>query len=253
MKDEQGMPLNTVTAKVALAYACPPPPRPTRIQFAEAAPAGGAARIGLAIQAIEVCQVIQSVENSVTLIADKATLVRVYVDQASVIAPARVRGEIAVRTSAQGPATYVPSLNELSLDPAELAQLVDKRQTIAKSLNFRLPDGATRPGELFVEVNRVTPTGGEDQPLTGMRQTSAKFISAPPLRIRCIGLRYRDTKTSKTYAPDAVHFTYLRSFLARAYPVPSVIWSQIVVDADFSAPFSADTVVQANMQLAAIR
>ncbi|MER9304253.1 hypothetical protein [Mesorhizobium sp. M0496] len=247
MKNKRGMPRNEAATRVDHAYATAPRRRPQQIEFAGATPAG------LAIQGIEVCQAIQSVENSVTLIADKATLVRVYINQASVRSATKLRGEITLRTSEQGPATYVPAINELDLDPVDGTTLVDKRDTMAASLNFRLPASSTRAGKLMVEINRVTQKGGEDQPLTGTRMTSATFVSAAPLRIRCLGLRYRDGATGKTHTPDAVHFTYLRSYLERAYPVPSVIWSQVVVDADFSAPFSDDTVVQANMQIAAIR
>jgi hypothetical protein len=79
------------------------------------------------------------------------------------------------------------------------------------------------------------------------------LIDSPPIRVRCIGLRYRDNKTQTTHTPDAVHFNYLRSYLKRAYPVAEVIWSQIVIDADFAAPFDKDTPTLANAQLAAIR
>ena len=144
-------------------------------------------------------------------------------------------------------------MNELVLDPADPTKLGDKRETLSESLNFRLPDNAIVPGTLFLTIKRINQAGGNDQPLRGMLSTSVTFLSGPPLRIRCIGLRYRDTVTGKTHTPDAVHFTFLRSFLGRAYPVPSVDWSQIVVDADFSAPFDDNTVLQANMQLAAIR
>lgn len=217
------------------------------------APAGIGFAIGLEIEAIEVCQVIQDVESQVTLVAGKATLVRVYIKQSSVTAVARLRGEIAVRASEAGPATFVPALNELNLDPADTATLSDKREAIERSLNFRLPENMTRAGDIVIEVNRVTQAGGADQPLTGTRRKPATFVAAPPLRIHCIGLRYRDATTNTTHSPDAIHFTYLRSYLERAYPVPSVIWSHVVIDADFTAPFNDDTVVQANVQVAAIR
>ncbi|MCZ4093449.1 hypothetical protein [Sinorhizobium psoraleae] len=212
----------------------------------------GPAPSQVTVQAIEVCQVIQSIESSVTLVAGKATLVRIYVDQATLGEPVKLRGELAIRRSAGGPATYVPAVGDLTLDPHDGTALTDKRKEIAASLNFRLPITATAAGTLFVEVNRLSPAGGSDVNLEGMTKTRVEFVSTPPLRIRCVGLRYRDA-AGRPHAPDAVHFACLRSFLERAYPVPSVVWSQIVVDADFTAPFSDDTVVRANMQIAAIR
>lgn len=246
MAHARGMPRIKAARKPDNPYVAAPRRKPKKIAFAGPQPAG------LLIQGIEVCQAIQSVENSVTLIAGKATLARVYVDQASVGAPTKLRGEIIVRTSAQGPATYVPALDHLTLDPSDGLSLSDKRESLNASLNFRLPDSVIGVGNLIVEVNRITQIGGEDQPLLGATAATAVFVAAPPLRIRCIGLRYRDV-AGKTHAPDAVHFSFLRSYLERAYPVPSVDWSQIVVDADFTAPFDDETVVQANMQIAAIR
>ena len=143
-------------------------------------------------------------------------------------------------------------MSDLTLDPHDQLSLIGKRTAIERSLNFRLPSQALQPGKLFIELNRVFQPGGGDVKISGPSQASVTFVSGSPLRIRCIGLRYRDA-TGHTYTPDAVHFAYLRSFLERAYPVPSVIWSQIVVDADFAAPFDDETVVQANMQIAAIR
>src|SRR5207253_2926364 len=120
------------------AYVAPRPIAPPQVQFAGPTPAGA----GLAIQAIEVCQAIQSADNAVKLVANKGTLVRVYIDEASVAAITRLRGEIELRTSAQGPSTFVPAMNELVLDPAHRAV----RENMAASLNFRLPDAATQPG-----------------------------------------------------------------------------------------------------------
>jgi hypothetical protein len=65
-------------------------------------------------------------------------------------------------------------------------------------------------------------------------------------------MRYRDVN-GDTVAPEAVHFSFLRSYLKRAYPCGQLEWSQIVVDADFTAPFDADTPTNCNAQLAAMR
>ncbi|WP_222371247.1 hypothetical protein [Rhizobium leguminosarum] len=213
----------------------------------------GPAPSQVAIQAIEVCQAIQSIDGSVTLVADKATLVRVYIDQLTLASGVRLAGEIKVRNSTGAPATYVAALADVTVDPKATPTRLEQRNLIQSSLNFRLPSDATKTGKLLVEVNRIWLAGGSDLTVTGTKEASATFVSAPPLRLRCIGLRYRDNATGQAHAPDAVHFAYLRSFLERAYPVPSVEWSQIVVDANFIAPFNDQTVLKANAQIAAIR
>lgn len=245
-RNKRGMARNQIQPRELHPYVSPSR-HPVDIQLAGPSPSQ------VAVQAIEVGQSIQTVDSLVTLIADKATLVRVYIDQATLGNAARLNGELTVRSSATGPATYVPAMGDLVVDPLDASPLVSKRNVLDSSLNFRLPPAAARSGRLYIEIHRLWQAGGTDIPFTGERATNADFVSAPPLRIRCIGLRYRDGATGQTHTPDAVHFSYLRSFLERAYPVPGVIWSQIVVDADFSAPFDNETVVRANMQIAAIR
>ena len=221
--------------------------RPRRIEYA-----AGAVQ-GVGVEAIEICQSVQGDDNSVALVALKPTLVRVYLDQSSVANSVRLRGELVWRTTANGPDSYLPAINEITLDPGDGQSLRAKRTNLRHSLNFRLPEAALRPGTLYLDVIRLTQTGGRDQPCSGVTSITAEFLPAPPMRVRCIGLRYRDSSTGQTFTPDAIHFAYLRSWLRRAYPVPDVIWSQIVLDADFEAPFQQATPILANAQLAAIR
>jgi len=219
--------------------------RPRKVDFA----AGHA--LGINVQNIEICQSIQNLANDVTLIAGKSTLVRIYLDQTGVAAPVRLRGELIWRRSATGPVSFVHGLSEIRLDPADQRNVNDKRANLRLSLNFRLPNDAIRDGSLMLELNRLTQTGGGDQPFSGNTAVTADFVAAPPIRARCIGLRYKNS-TGDSFTPDAVHFAYFRSYLKRAYPVADVIWSQIVVDADFAPPL-ADSAILANAQLAAIR
>ena len=221
--------------------------RPRRIEYA-AGP-----EQGVQVEAIEICQSVQGDDNSVALVAMKPTLVRVYLDQSSVENSVRLRGELVWRTTATGPVSYLPAINEITLNPAENSSLRTKRTNLRHSLNFRLPEAAVRGGLLHLDLKRLTQTGGQDQPFAGETSVTADFLPVPPMRVRCIGLRYRDSSTGQSFTPDSIHFAYLRSWLRRAYPVPDVIWSQIVVDADFAAPFHATTAILANAQLAAIR
>ena len=116
-----------------------------------------------------------------------------------------------------------------------------------------MPNDETNVGDVFIELNKLTQSGGNDQTFSGTTDLSAEFHAAPPIRVRCIGLRYTDPGTGSTHTPNAVHFDYFKSYLKRAYPVPDVEWSQIVVDANFSPPFQGSAAVFANAQLAAIR
>jgi hypothetical protein len=231
-------------------YARVPIRRPRAVSFAGAAPG---APIGVGIEAMEIFQSVQGNDNSVPMIAMKPTMVRLYLDPTSVTSSVNLRGELVWQTSPTGPKSYLPAINELKLDPAAAQPMANRRRNMRQTLNFRLPDDAIRAGKIYLEVCRLTQTGGADQPFNGTTELQADFVAAPPIRVRCVGLRYRDSNSGTTFTPGAVHFSYFRSFLHRAYPVPDVIWSQIVVDADFSAPFSTSTPVRANAQIAAIR
>ena len=209
--------------------------------------AASAAVIG--VRGIEVSQCIQDLDNSVPLIADKTTVVRLYLDPATLGKAGSVTAELA--WSRGGAEAYLPALNAVRLDPAKNEDIHAQRSDLEKSVNFRLPAEAIGAGTLRLRLSRVFAPGGSDLPVGAPNTVDVDFVSAPPLRIRVIGLRYR--AGGKPVAPDAIHFNYFRSYLGRAYPVASLEWSQIVVDADFGSPFNASTVDLANAQIAAVR
>jgi hypothetical protein len=176
-------------------------------------------------------------------------LVRIYPDPATVSQEGNVTAELA--WSRGGAEAFLPALNSVRLKPAQPEGLKEQREDLSKSLNFRLPSEATGAGQLSLRISRIFQPGGAEIPLGPANITKVTFSAAPPLRIRVIGLRYRSG--ASTVTPAAVHFSFFKSFLQRAYPVNSVEWSHIVVDADFAAPFNGSTVDLANAQVAALR
>jgi hypothetical protein len=205
---------------------------------------------GVQVRGVEIVQCVQDVTNSVPLVADKATLVRLYLEPTSVSQPGQITAEIAWSRSGGGD-TFLPALNSLRVDPGSPFSLREQREDIDKSLNFRLPAAAIGAGTLNLRISRIFQPGGGDLPAAAFNIAPVTFAAAPPLRIRVIGLRYRAGTTTVT--PAAVHFSYLKSFLNRAYPVAALEWSHMVVDADFAAPFDDSTVDLANAQIAALR
>jgi hypothetical protein len=153
-----------------------------------------------------------------------------------------IQGEIAVSPSATSPAKYVGSMSAVAVSAAPYPDLQSQRRDIANSLNFLLPSDVMSWSGLFVTVNRIFSAGGDVQ-LRGNHQISPTVTTAPPLRVRAIGLRYvlaNPGAPPVMVSPDAFHFNFLRSYLGRAYPVSTIAWSQIVVQADsrFAPPFS---------------
>jgi hypothetical protein len=206
------------------------------------ATAGSAVGASVQILGTEITQAVQNVANQVTLIRGKATVVRIYLKPKGFTKTTRIQGEIAVAPAPGSPAKYVASVNGVTVSKAAYPDLPSQRRRVDLSLNFILPAEAIEWPALAVEVKRIYSSGGDLTVVAGP-PVSRQLETAPPLRIRAIGLRYTWTKSDGTtidVPPAAYHFDYLRSFLTRAYPVSTVEWSQLVVQANplFAPPFS---------------
>jgi hypothetical protein len=167
-----------------------------------------------------------------------------------------VRGELRVARRANGPWTTVSSFGTAALDAARSgsspAQLRSRREALAFSLDFRLPERFTHRGTLWFKLGAVRDAG------TGRRvkvaSTSAArtetFVRSPRLRLRVVNLRYTTGNPPVQFAASRNDLEHLESWLARAYPVARVTFSAVTVDATAPWPFQA---TQANAQLAALR
>lgn len=202
------------------------------------------------MDAVEVTQAIQNLYHSVTLVALRTTVVRVYLSCRSA-PPITVRGELRVRRSPGGPIVTVASLNNVVLDSSQFGQLDAQRQDVQRSLNFLLPIDQTAAGPLIIELARLTDvnTGnsldpGPSSPL------SVTFVASPPLRLRVLGISYPFGTPPQTRTPSALDFGLVNSWLQRAYPVAQVLSSQAIVAATPAPPFTCG---QINAQVAAIR
>ncbi|MFF2040957.1 hypothetical protein ACFVVX_11050 [Kitasatospora sp. NPDC058170] len=203
------------------------------------------------LDATEVTQSVQDLHHSVTLIAGKVTVVRLYV-RCSDGPPVDARGTITLLRSPADPPVTLSSVNTVDLDAGDPAVLADRRADATLSLNFLLPAALTAPGALSVSTVSVTDAlTGAALPLGGAPHgPTVWFHPGAPLRVRILGLRYSQGNPPVTYTPRDLDFTALVSWLRRAYPVAEVISSHTVIDAAASPPFLCDDV---NAQLAAIR
>ncbi|MFJ3791033.1 hypothetical protein [Kitasatospora sp. NPDC090091] len=201
--------------------------------------------------ATEITQSVQDLQHSVTLIAGKVTVIRVYVS-GSTGGIASARGAVKLLRSPTVPPITLTSLNVVSLDPADNQDLATRRADAGLSLNFLLPSTLTAEGPLQVsELILSDVLTGAAVPFGGAAVgPTVWFHPASPLRIRVFGLRYRQGSPSVTYTPRELDLAALVSWLRRAYPVPDVISSRTVIDVVAPAPFTCE---DTNAQLAAIR
>jgi hypothetical protein len=211
----------------------------------------------LALDGIEVTQSIQDMHQSVTLIANKTTIVRVYLSYHS--SPAvTVRGELTL-TPPAGPSVTIASPSTVVLDPAQAGQLDVKRRNVQLSLNFLIPPNQTIAGKLSLSLTNLTDANtGNSFDISHLNTyMTITFIHGAPLRVRILSMRYQCDKSFDgqclvpgTYAPSDRDFDLINSWLLRAYPVSQVISSHSIVDANATPPFSCDDI---NAQIAAIR
>jgi len=210
---------------------------------------GAAPPITVSVEGVEVVQAIQDESNSVTLVAEKPTVARIYLRTESSSA-LQVRGEL--RVSRAGAATIdVVSLNTAMVDPADNGDLLKKRHDIQLGLHFQLPAALISAGTTTIELIAVyNVLTGSALALTPATPKSFDFVKGPPLRLRLLGIRYKLAGGTQTFVPRQLDVDLILSWLARAYPVPRADATYAVVDSNVDWPFTATDV---NMQLAAIR
>jgi hypothetical protein len=206
------------------------------------------------IDGIEVVQAIQNVSNGVPIVADKQTVVRVYVS-ALPARPLNVKGVLQVQTQGLPSSVAVPSSGSLTLNPGLGPSVQSRRDRLDGSLNFAIPPGQTSVAtRLFVPtINLVS--DGTALPCTNCNPSAkVDFQTSAPLRVRLVGLRYAvttPTGATRTFEPVAADYTLLQSWLKRAYPVPqTVIASTMVAVATATWPFTCN---DANAQLQILR
>jgi hypothetical protein len=200
------------------------------------------AKVKLTCDGVEVTQAIQNMAHSVPLVAEKRTLVRVYLS-AIASGPIMVQGLLKVRRlNPTRPWQFVPALGPITINPAENGQLQAKRESETKSLNFLLP-AVCLEGSCEIRLAKVFQTAPFKLliPPHNARKTFS-FTDSPPLRVRIIGIRFTAGNPPEQIEPSTLDFTLIRSWLRRAYPVASVEWSQVTVDAPQAWPFDAPIV-----------
>ena len=208
----------------------------------------------VALDGAEVTQAIQDPGGSIPLIARKRTFVRIYLGPQS--GTFSVRGELRVARKANGPWTTVSSFGTADLDAARTgampAQLRSRRENLAFSLDFRLPEKVTRAGTLWFKLGKVRDAAsGQNVQVTGAGAArTVTFVRSPRLRLRVINLRYTAQNPPVRFSATKNDLEHLESWLTRAYPVAEVDFSSILVDSTSAWPFGAG---QANAQIAALR
>ncbi len=196
-----------------------------------------AAGTGFKFLGMEVNQVTQDFQNSVPLVADKPTIVRVYL---SLTGPTSSLGGIsgAIIATRPGGVTLAPlltSTNKITIDSS--TDLIAKGRSFNATLNFVLPAGWIAPSRLHFQLSKLYIEGHETSlPCDGCRNLDeiggpryVQFRPTKPLNLVLAPYIY-ERSTTNTPTPDLI-FTPMGAlqWLNNVYPLPGNFpgWSGI--------------------------
>jgi hypothetical protein len=160
----------------------------------------------------EVTQATQNLDNTVSLVAGKATVVRVY-------AQTDVTGGVAgVSVSVSGTRNGVPLPGSPLLVGPKSVGTTWTRNNLNTSFNFSLPSdwlsGAVSL-QIRVDPNNLFDEGSKES--NNIANFQANFNNVPALAVKVIPITYIDPATNLEFPPAS--YTYLGPGLVRMYPI----------------------------------
>jgi hypothetical protein len=199
----------------------------------------------LSVDSIEAIQSVQSFDKSVPMVAGKETLVRVFLTFDS-DRTLRCTGRLTVRRAGV-PDVAVNANAMISVAPGHSVDLQARRNHLDQSLDFLLPPTLIVPGKITVSIQRIIDAdSAPQQSVSCLNCTGTSlildFLPVPPLKLRLIGIRYKSLDGSQAFAPRPIDFELVNSWIRRAYPISTLISSQVTIDTQLRWPFSCTTV-----------
>lgn len=170
----------------------------------------------LHVNAIEVTQAIQDLNNSVDLVAGKRTYVRVHVS-----APVNVNDVFDTLSGRRGFVSLTPVLNPGNPGSDITVRPSPDRGQLNDSFWFELPSSWATAGSLTLTA-RIDPNNAKNDLVLGdnVRTTTVTFQSPATLQLRIVNVQY--TVGGTTYLAANSHLSSLESWLRRAYPISTL-------------------------------
>jgi len=214
----------------------------------------------------EATQVVQNVPSSVPVVADKPSLVRVYLNvTGSTSQITGVRGTLFAYRPLnshldRGPPLQgvVHSSNAISVDTS--TDIKSRRLNLNQSLNFDLPTDWITDGMVHFEValdvdgSPSSPVGipcdGCNNAFFNGNPVFVQFVAMPVLRLRVVGMQYSLGTPPMVQAPRVLDFALFQSWVRRAYPAGTFELSTSMATSTNAWPFNCNA---SNAQLSAIR
>ena len=214
----------------------------------------------------EATQVVQNVPSSVPVVADKPSLVRVYLNvTGSTSEVTGVRGTLFAYRPLnshldRGPLLQgvVHSSNAITVDTS--TDIKPRRVNLNRSLNFELPADWITDGMVHFEIaldvdgSPNSPVGipcdGCNNAFFNGTPVFVQFVPMPVFRLRIVGMQYALGTPPTLQAPRTLDFALFQSWVRRAYPAGTFEVSTSMATSNHAWPFDCNA---ANAQLSAIR
>lgn len=173
--------------------------------------------IDVAVTAVEITQSVQKSDNSVPLVADRQTVVRVFAQTMVGSAPD------GVVVSLSGMRGSVP-LGTIESTPG-IVPVIANRDDFGSSFNFLLPNSWTSGNVTLVAVVDAAETVHELDETNNALTKAVSFNVVPDLQVKIVPINYTHTgATAPGYYPgEAVD--HISDWILRAYPVDNVVIS----------------------------
>ena len=169
------------------------------------------------VDALEVTQAIQDLNNSVDLVAGKKTYVRMHVSAPVNVTHVLCHTHRPARVRHAGPGSEPRQPGQRHHRSHQPRSRTNQRQLLVRAA-LRL-DGSRQPD---AHRPRLDPNNAKNDLVQGnnTRSVTVNFQSTPPLRLRLVDVQY--TSGGHTYLAANSHLDALESWLRRAYPISSL-------------------------------
>ncbi|MFV9503361.1 MAG: PKD domain-containing protein [Oscillochloridaceae bacterium umkhey_bin13] len=171
----------------------------------------------MSVDAIEVTQAIQDLNNGVDLVAGKRTYVRVHVSS-----PEARSGVTATLSARRGGDSLGPAITPINPGGTITVKPNPNRALINDSFLFELPSNWHNTTGNLELTARLDPgnTVGDPTLSNNIRTVTVNLRSGPNMRLRIYNVRYTVGQT--TYQTSNFHLNALESWLRRAYPIATL-------------------------------
>jgi hypothetical protein len=174
---------------------------------------------GLIVSQVQVIQGTSASASYAVYIADRETMVRVFVGTSNGSSLSGVTAKLC------GYAAGGQSLGCIYADNGPL-YAPSQEGSLGSTLNFRLPLAWVQPGFAFqVDLNLVDSdpnhfSGAGRFPLSGKQ--AVNFVAVPNLDVVVVPINYRPYQSSQSYVPETNNLSYLTDLPIKVFPVSSI-------------------------------